>query len=56
MKKCSKTILIPIETISRELDYKVYLAMLLSTKGFQVLVGKQVIAQVLVVLMEKLMN
>ena len=41
MKKCSKTILIPIETISRELDYKVYLAMLLSTKGFQVLVGKK---------------
>ncbi len=41
MKKCSKTILIPIETISRELDYKVYLAMLLSAKGFQVLVGKK---------------
>ena len=41
MKKCSKTILIPIETISRELDYKVYLAMLLSTKGFHVLLGKK---------------
>ena len=41
MKKCYKTILIPIETISRELDYKVYLAMLLSTKGFQVLFGKK---------------
>ena len=41
MKKCKKTILIPIETISRELDYKVYLAMYLSSKGFEVLVGKK---------------
>lgn len=41
MKKCIKTILIPIETISREIDYKVFLAMSLSIKGFQVIIGKK---------------
>lgn len=41
MIKCKKTILIPLETISRELDYKVFISMFLAYEGFNVVLGKK---------------
>lgn len=41
MEKCKKTILIPIETLSRELDYKIYLSMCLVSKGCDVILGRK---------------
>ena len=39
MIQVKKTILIPIETISREFDYKIYLSMKLSIFGYRVVLG-----------------
>jgi surface carbohydrate biosynthesis protein len=40
-RKVSKTIFLPVETVSRELDYKVLLAMKLSSIGYDVMIGKK---------------
>ena len=34
-------ILLPVETVSREIDYKLYLSVMLAKKGFKIFLGKK---------------
>jgi len=41
IKKNSFSILLPLETVSRELDYKLFLSIYLAKKGFKVYLGRK---------------